>query len=246
MGKFINYAKNSRNIKILILTGLILIGYGFGGLTVYKQLFPFEYILYAKNALIDGGANSSSPPKPRNSIFETFVPHADVVMIGDSIVAGAEWRDIFPDIKIVNRGIGGDKTADVLRRIDPIIALKPKKAFLMIGINDVYQSVSIDNIFDNYVKIIGELRSNGVDVYLQSTIECSKSKCGDKLKSVRLLNDKLYMYSLAENLSYIDINNGIVSDEDGLLPEYTYDGIHLLGGGYLKWSQAIAPFLLAD
>lgn len=39
----------------------------------------------------------------------------DVVMIGESITDGAEWREVFPNVAIVNRGINGDKCAGVLK-----------------------------------------------------------------------------------------------------------------------------------
>ncbi|MGY4626687.1 hypothetical protein [Bradyrhizobium sp. USDA 4486] len=34
-------------------------------------------------------------PRPRNTGFETFHPHADVVMVGESLTEAAEWRDMF-------------------------------------------------------------------------------------------------------------------------------------------------------
>ena len=49
----------------------------------------------------------------------------DVVMIGDSLTDGAEWREIFPDQKIVNRGIDSDTTDGVLARLDEIVSIKP-------------------------------------------------------------------------------------------------------------------------
>jgi len=164
-------------------------------------------------------------------------------MIGDSITAGGEWSEIFSQTKIANRGIGGDTTEDILRRMEPIFAVNAKKAFVMVGINDIYRDQSINTIFNNYKDIVQQLRSKGTEVYIQSTLECSKSQCGNKLEKARELNEKLKVYSAQHKLTFVNINNGLTSETEGLLKEYTYDGLHLLGSGYLKWSKTISPYV---
>ena len=62
-----------------------------------------------------------------------------VVFLGDSITQG--WNSlakVFPDFKVVNRGIGGDTTRGVLYRLNAdVLALKPTAVVLLIGINDI-------------------------------------------------------------------------------------------------------------
>ncbi|KAF0159755.1 MAG: lipolytic protein [Syntrophaceae bacterium] len=164
-------------------------------------------------------------------------------MIGDSITAGGEWSEIFSQTKIANRGIGGDRAEDILRRMEPIFAVNAKKAFVMVGINDIFRYESINTIFNNYTNIVQQLRSKGTEVYIQSTLECSKSRCGNKLEKARELNEKLKAYAAQHEIAYININNGLTSETEGLLKEYTPDGIHLLGSGYLKWSKTISPYV---
>ena len=51
----------------------------------------------------------------RQLLFESLpAPTGRVVFLGDSIVQGGQWHDIFPDLRIANRGIGGDTTSDLL------------------------------------------------------------------------------------------------------------------------------------
>jgi hypothetical protein len=38
------------------------------------------------------------------------------VMPGDSLTEGIDWRELFPDVKILNRGISGDTSAGVLTK----------------------------------------------------------------------------------------------------------------------------------
>lgn len=221
----------------------LLSGYLFGGLTVYKQIWPFDEIRYLKNIFFGGSLQKADEPKPRNTIFQSFSPRVAVVMIGDSITEGGEWADMFPEVKIANRGIGGDRTDDILRRMEPIFSVHAKKAFLMIGINDVYSGRDETVIFNDYISIVRQLRSNGSEVYIQSTLECSKSKCGSKLQKVRVLNNKLKAYADEHGITFININNRLATKEDGLLSQYSLDGVHLLGGGYLEWRKTIAPYI---
>ena len=73
-----------------------------------------------------------------------------IVAIGDSITAaGGYLRDIdavlaaqYPDLKlpkVINKGIGGQKAEDLVRRFDAdVVKLKPACVTISIGINDVW------------------------------------------------------------------------------------------------------------
>jgi lysophospholipase L1-like esterase len=66
----------------------------------------------------------------------------DVLLVGDSITIqwGESWKQHFPDLKAVNIGIGGDKTQNVLWRLDHggVEGLQPKAIVLMIGNNNMF------------------------------------------------------------------------------------------------------------
>lgn len=236
--------KGANKPKSLVIGFVVLlVGYFWGGMTVYKNIFPIEQIRYVKNALLGGSLQEANQSSERNTIFQTFSPQVSVVMIGDSITARGEWNDMFPQIKIANRGIGGDRADYILLRMEPIFAVNAKKAFLMVGINDIYRGQTISTIFENYTNIVRQLKKKGIEVYIQSTLECNKSKCGNKLQQVRELNGKLKAYAKEQNLTYININAQLTTEADGLLSQFSFDGIHLLGNGYLKWAETLAPYM---
>jgi lysophospholipase L1-like esterase len=244
----INHSGKYKNI--LIGVSLLGLGYFWGGLTVHKQIFPYEQIILAKKLLtnkhVDDSKLQTNPNWPeRREQFELFGRQADVVMIGDSITHAGHWDDIFPSTKIANRGIARDRTDDIIKRIDAIISVQPKKAFLMVGINDLNWGRSVDEIFNDYKKIVTTLQNNKIQVFIQSTLECRKKDCKNKLEKVRDLNKKLQIYATQQHLIYININEGLTSEKEGLLSEYTYDGIHLRGIGYEKWSKTIAPYIFS-
>ena len=63
-------------------------------------------------------------------LFKEFGDNADIVFVGDSITSNARWNEFFSGKAIYNRGISGDRTKDILSRIDTILSLNPKKAFV--------------------------------------------------------------------------------------------------------------------
>jgi hypothetical protein len=66
----------------------------------------------------------------------------DVLLVGDSITIqwGASWEKEFPNRKAVNIGIGGDKTQNVLWRLDHggVAGLRPRLVVLLIGNNTMF------------------------------------------------------------------------------------------------------------
>jgi len=238
---------------LLILLAVALTSFTWGVITMHRKVFPYELVRSAAHAVLGGRASVPKPdisvsvPKVRKphivSFFDEFVMKADVVMIGDSVTRGALWNEIFPDLRIANRGVGGDMAKDILKRMDSIFAVEPSKAFLMMGTNDLKTDRSINEIFENYVNVVTRLQNRGIVVYIQSTIECSKSVCGTRFLKVRELNQKLRNYAVSNDIQYIDINKSMSSEADGLLPAYTHDGIHPTAKGYRVWSRAIRPYI---
>src|SRR5262249_54477836 len=162
---------------------------------------------------------------------------------GDSLTAAAPWNEIFPKVQVANRGIDGDTTDDILLRMDTILSVSPNKALIMVGINEILHGVSLHSVFQNYREIVKRLQQAGVTVIIQSTLECSKDVCGDRVYQVRNLNKQLEDFAKGNNIVFLDINAGLSNSNDGLLSEYSYDGIHLLPNGYVKWSEKIRPYV---
>jgi lysophospholipase L1-like esterase len=230
--------------------GVILLAVGCfcaGAVSFRYKMFPAAPFRIVRDAIAGPELNrflANKEIKPRNTIFESFHPQADVVMLGDSLTQNAEWREIFPDVVIVNRGIGGDRSDDILRRLDTALEDNPKKVFLMFGVNDFAILQSVDAVFDNYRNVVEQLQAVHVEVYIQSTVECSRKTCEQMLDNIRDLNAKLKLYAAQQRIRFIDLNDGITSEE-GLLKEYTFDGTHLLGNAYVHWADVIRPYVMA-
>jgi hypothetical protein len=103
----------------------------------------------------------------RLAFFRQTVGDADVIMLGDSITEGIDWRELFPDIRILNRGISGDTGTGVLNWLDEVIKRRPKIVFLMIGSNNLQIGVPVSAINANIRSIVGALEQTNIRIILQ-------------------------------------------------------------------------------
>ena len=70
---------------------------------------------------------------------EELVPvtRRNIVMLGNSLTERGFWSEYFPDKRVLNRGIGGDRIVGMLARLDPIVGGQPRAIFIMAGVNDL-------------------------------------------------------------------------------------------------------------
>jgi len=104
----------------------------------------------------------------------------DYVFIGDSNTYGLfsatnalRWAENAATTAgktfVINAGIA-DRTADVILKLDEIIALNPTNVFLSIGRNDVANSITIGTIQTNINTIISTLEAAGITVKLGGVV----------------------------------------------------------------------------
>jgi lysophospholipase L1-like esterase len=229
---------------LLLLVAIISFSYGM--ITIKYQFFPYYQL---KSLFISTTKNNQVEMYVypyylrKKSFFDVNGNKADIVMIGDSITEGAEWHELFPNVSIVNRGIASDTTQGLLHRMDSIFSTAAKKAFIMIGINDLGQNRSVDDIFANYVKVLEQLMSHNITPYIQSTI-LAGGRHIDRNKSIIMLNLRLKSWAEKNGLIFIDLNQYLAAD-GSLNMSFSDDGIHLNGQGYAVWKTAIQKFLLS-
>lgn len=232
--------KRNNIVKFVMFT-FVLGGFLYGFISSQYKIFPYEQIRAVKN-FIHPSKNSETPGYlHRKTFFEVFGVESDVVMVGDSITFGAEWNEVFKNTSIVNRGIGGDTASGILNRIDSIISTKAKKAFVMVGINDISKGTSVDEVYSSYALIIQKLKRANITPYIQSTIYAGES-LSSLNSSISSLNEKLEKLAEKEGLIFIDLNKGLSSG--GLLnKKFTKDDVHLNGQGYLVWKNLINQYM---
>src|SRR5262245_23958393 len=176
------------------------------------------------------------------ALFRQTEGDADVVMLGDSITEGADWRELFPDFRILNRGISGDTSAGVINRLDEVIGRHPKIVFLMIGSNDLQTGVPVSAISANIRAIIGALEQRQIQIVLQKVLYTTASYRPQVNEKVAELNDSLAKLCSAPRVLCLNLNQ-ILANGGALSPSFSYDGLHLNAAGYLAWRNEIKALL---
>jgi lysophospholipase L1-like esterase len=188
----------------------------------------------------------------RASLFEELpIDSNDIVFLGNSITHFGEWHELLDNPNIKNRGISGDIVQGVYDRLEPIIKGSPAKIFLLIGINDVSHDVTADSIINATEKLVKEIidRSPETTLYIQSVFPVNPDfdmfqKATTRGDVVIEINKGLRNISSKHDIQYIDVYSALKCQEnDKLNPEFTNDGLHLLGKGYIKWAEIIRNYL---
>lgn len=168
-----------------------------------------------------------------------------IVFIGNSITDGNEWVELLDCKKCLNRGISGDISFGVNARLVDVLVDKPKKIFLMIGINDISRNVPNDMIIANYKAFVNTVKtvSPKTQIYLQSVLPTNNTfrKFVDKNdENIKILNAAMLDISKnTEGVIFIDLYSKFLDSEGRLDKKYTNDGLHLLGEGYILWTQIL-------
>lgn len=165
-----------------------------------------------------------------------------VVFLGDSITEGGHWSELFHSAEVLNRGIGGDTTQDVLDRVGQIYALQPARLFLMIGVNDLNKGTAMQTTLANYRMLFDGFAQNLPDtrVVVQSVLPVNAQwRMGAKNPDIDRLNDFLRDESAVRGYTFVDLHALFRDNEGALRSELSNDGIHLLGAGYQLWRDSI-------
>jgi lysophospholipase L1-like esterase len=187
----------------------------------------------------------------RASLFEVLpVDSDDILFVGNSITDGGEWCELFQNPNVKNRGISGDTTQGVYDRLDALLKGTPAQIFLLIGINNVPRGESADSIAAGIRRIVQRIRqeSPATEVLVQSVLPVTPQYGKfdghtSRWQLVPEINRRVRRLAQEEKVTYIDLFSHFADAEGKMKPEYTNDGLHLKGNGYLLWKEMVQPFL---
>lgn len=179
----------------------------------------------------------------------TFVKKGGIVFVGDSITQDYNVYEYYPEFHVYNRGIGGDTTEGLLKRLDEsIFDLEPKTVILLMGTND-----------------FGVLNAQPNDVYIRmkqiiETIQNRLSETKIILLSVYPVNPRLdptsvgtrnnhniqklnKLYQTIPHVQYIDLYDLLKDDEGNLNKDYSIEGLHINQNGYELITKELKKYL---
>jgi lysophospholipase L1-like esterase len=164
----------------------------------------------------------------------------DVVMMGDSITEGWQGGDpAFFRLGIVNRGIGGQTSQQMLTRFYPdVVRLKPKLVHIMAGTNDIAGNTGPNELAqykDNITAMVDIAKANGIRVILGSVPPTNRMAWKPEVTPapwVAQMNAWLRDFAHQRNIQYVDYHTMLVGAEGALNPQYGSDGVHPDAKGY--------------
>jgi lysophospholipase L1-like esterase len=175
---------------------------------------------------------------------------AEPVVIGKTIFLGDDHferinlRKVLRDSSIINRGISGDNTFGVLKRLDEISGRKPARVFIIVGINDLSRNVPNEVIIENIFAIVSKLRSMSpnVRVFVLSLLPVNPTlkdfpAAFLKQQNILEINSQLKRYGDALKYNFVDLYSQLSDARDLLDARYTSDGIHLNDVGNARWVE---------
>ena len=168
---------------------------------------------------------------------------ADIVMLGDSLTTGSDWRAMLPGIDVVNQGVGGDTTLGLLNRIDLVKRERPRMAVLMFGLNDLQFGEAPTAVFGRYERAISALGLPGDCVVVQSTLFTARGVALNA--AIGDLDRRLGALCASGKCTFLDLNQTLAPAGE-LPPSETVDGVHLTAAAYRQWRDMLRPYLSDD
>ena len=188
-------------------------------------------------------------------VFITKKLDNNYLFLGDSITEQYTLSDYYKDMPVVNSGVGGNITKDILDDMtNRVYIYNPSKVFILIGTNDIDRKKTDDQIINNFEKIIKNIKKNrpSCEIYIESIYpvngEDNKKidqnmigiRSNDRIKEI---NDKLKILASKLNVTYIDLYSDLIDKNGNLKLEYTKEGLHISDKGYKKITNILMKYI---
>ncbi len=185
--------------------------------------------------------------------------HTRIILFGDSRIA--QWRD-FPragETEVVNRGVGGETTAQMRLRFErDILAARPDIVVLQLGINDLVaigllpdrQQEIVRQCTDNMRYFVATLQANGIKTVLLTIIPPAFPPLwrlpfwsGRIPEEVERLNREWLSARRSPGLRVVD-SGAVLKDGQGHWRDgVVADTLHLTPRGYELLNAELVPLL---
>lgn len=168
---------------------------------------------------------------------KSIIPgETDVVFLGDSLTDGCDLSLYYPEYTTLNRGIGGDTTIGLEKRLDvSVYAVQPKVVVMLIGANNC------STMFDNYENILISLKENLPESKIILVSLTSMGGTWGKNNNLAAFNNvKIKALSEKYDFEFVDVYTPLLNFETNeIYEEYTSDGGHLTHEGYLVLTSEV-------
>lgn len=170
----------------------------------------------------------------------------EVLFVGNSLTQRFDTNKWFGKPNFKNRGIGLNKTTDILDRLDEIVESDPLMILLMIGINDL-PSNRLDTILQHYQEILQTIKTStpNTEVVVQSILPTVDNSMTQVDKQILELNPKIKQLATEFGYRYLDLHTLIMQHPDRS-SLYVNDQVHLNEQGYQLWVDLLNDSIFTE
>jgi len=221
----------------------------------------------ASNQAVSADRPDTVVPKPRQNkgnrfmirhqqnLLRTEQGPVDLLFLGDSITdrwssSTAVWNRYFGKWNPANFGVGGDRTQNVLWRIQngELDGISPKVIVLMIGTNNTHSNSPEDIVtgIKAILQTIDEKQPEAMVLLLGIFPREPKMRDGKlntmPMDKIKVINKRLPALAKEGKVRFLDISDAFLVD--GKVPKDVMpDGVHVNEKGYEIWGRTIKPVL---
>jgi N-acetylglucosamine-6-sulfatase len=175
----------------------------------------------------------------------------DLLFLGDSITdfwrredrGLSVWNKYFAPLKAANFGISGDRTQNVLWRVQngELDGFKAKCIVLMLGTNNLSTNRNTNEETIAGMKlVVGEIRKRQPQAKLLILGVFQRGGPTDQARPrLKIINSELSLWADNRNVFYMDIGDRFLNPDGSLKMELMNDPVHPNTEGYEVWADAI-------
>jgi lysophospholipase L1-like esterase len=160
-----------------------------------------------------------------------------VIFLGDSITEN--WGRAAPELfdgEIINRGISGQNTAQMLARFRfDVLDLSPRVVHIMAGLNDICIPSGTTLTISNIISMVELARASNVRVVLGAITPSNQFWLFPNLAPVAqivALNKQLREYVSKQHVEFVDYHLALAGDDGGIRDDLSNEGLHPNRNGY--------------
>ena len=156
--------------------------------------------------------------------------------VGYVKIVSGKLRLLYPEktLEFINRGVGGETTADLLKRIqEDVIDEHPDVVVLEVGINDVWRRFALGQVVTpeefraNYTQLVKQLKATGAKVVLIQPFVLPMEDKQRFRPFVNTFNNIIREIAHAEQVALVPMDEIFTGVTQDIAPsQFSSDGVH--------------------
>ncbi|HPD66365.1 MAG TPA: GDSL-type esterase/lipase family protein [Bacteroidia bacterium] len=163
-----------------------------------------------------------------------------IIFLGDMSIGLANWSELLGREDVYYFSNAGSLTGNMRKYAASVASMKPKICFIMGGINDFFEGVPVQQVYQNIAGTVAELQVNGIIPVVHTALFVNDKywKAYQLNPKIKDLNTLLIRYCKNSDIELIDLNS-VLAPGNQLSEQYSSDGLRLNSTAYNLWAEKI-------